>query len=215
MKIDIIVDTICPWCYVGKKRFDKALAMRPQDNLKVGWRAFQLNPNMPADGMDRRRYVAEKFGGLDHSREVHDGILRAVQEENIYIDFNGIERTPNTLNSHRLVRFAAERNLQTPVVSAIFDGYFQAGLDIGDTGVLCDIAASAGMERREVETYLSSDRDVDTVLAEDELARRLGVNGVPCFIVNRRYAVSGAQSPEVLIQVFDLANQDDATVASP
>lgn len=210
MKIDIIIDTICPWCFVGKKRFDRALELRPQANLQVGWRAFQLNPNMPREGMDSREYGAEKFGGLDRARSVHDGITQTALEEGISFDFSKIRHVPNTIDSHRLVRFAAESGLQTPVISAVFDAYFMDGRDIGDVSELIEIGVGAGLDETELAAFLNSDRDIETILAEDELARRLGVNGVPCFIVNRTYAVSGAQSPEVLVQVFDLANQDEA-----
>ncbi len=214
MKIDIIVDTICPWCYVGKKRFEKALSIRPQPDLEVGWRAFQLNPRMPMEGMDRREYMAEKFGGMDRARAVHGSLAQAGAEEGIEFNFRDIERTPNTIHSHRLVRHAAEYGLQTQVISAVFDAYFLAGLDIGEPEILADIAETAGLDHERTLRFLKSDADTETILAEDELARRLGVNGVPCFIVNRKYAVSGAQSPEVLVQVFDLANQDE-TAALP
>ena len=209
MKIDIVVDTVCPWCYVGKKRFDRALEMRPQPDLEVGWRPFQLNPAMPDSGMDRRQYVNEKFGGPDRARSVHNSIARIGLDEGIEFNFKAISRIPNTINSHRLSRFAAERGRQTEAVDALFAAYFLDGRDIGEIEVLADVAAAIGLDRKETLAYLASDRDIETVLAEDELARRLGVNGVPCFIVNRRYAVSGAQSPEVLIQVFDLARQDE------
>lgn len=208
MKIDIIVDTICPWCYVGKKRFEKALAIRPQPDLEVGWRAFQLNPRMPEKGMDRREYVSEKFGGLERAKAIHGSLVQAGIEEGIVFDFDKIDRTPNTVNSHRLVRYAAEFGVQTPVISAVFDAYFLDGQDIGDPEILADIAGTAGLDRASTLEFLESDTDTATILAEDELARRLGVNGVPCFIVDRKYAVSGAQSPEVLVQVFDLARQD-------
>lgn len=214
MKIDIIVDTICPWCYVGKKRFEKALSIRPQPDLEVGWRAFQLNPRMPEDGMNRREYVAEKFGGLERANAIHGSLVQAGIEEGIEFDFSKIERTPNTVNSHRLVRYAAAFGLQTPVISAIFDAYFLEGMDIGRPDILAEIAGTAGLEYGPTLEFLESDIDAATILAEDELARRLGVNGVPCFIVDRKFAVSGAQSPEVLVQVFDLANQDDTPALS-
>lgn len=209
MKIDIIVDTICPWCYVGKKRFERALSIRPQLDLQIGWRAFQLNPRMPAEGMDRRDYVSEKFGGMDRARAVHGSLAQAGAEEGIDFNFSSIERTPNTIHSHRLVRHAAEHGLQTPIISAVFDAYFLDGKDIGEPDILADVAASAGLDREQTLAFLQSGLDTETIVAEDELARRLGVNGVPCFIVNRKYAVSGAQSAEVLVQVFDLASQDD------
>jgi predicted DsbA family dithiol-disulfide isomerase len=214
MKIDIIVDTVCPWCYVGKKRFERALSIRPQPDIEVGWRAFQLNPRMPMEGMDRRDYVAEKFGGMDRARAIHISLAQAGAEEGIEFNFNSIERTPNTIHSHRLVRHAAEHGFQTPVISAIFDAYFLEGKDIGEPEILADIAEIAGLDRDRTIRFLESDTDTETILAEDELARRLGVNGVPCFIMNRKYAVSGAQSAEVLVQVFDLANQDETQALS-
>ncbi|HCH56434.1 MAG TPA: DsbA family oxidoreductase [Rhodospirillaceae bacterium] len=209
LRIDIIVDTVCPWCYVGKRRFERALEIRPQPDIQVGWRAFQLNPEMPREGMDRRTYVAEKFGGTERAHSVHASLVQAGEEEGISFDFKKIEKTPNTVYSHRLVRYAAKYGLQTPVISAIFDAYFLEGRDIGEPDTLARIADAAGMDHDDTLAFLESDTDTETILAEDELARRLGVNGVPCFIVNRKYAVSGAQSPEVLVQVFDLANQDD------
>ena len=209
MKIDIIADTICPWCYVGKKRFDRALALRPQEELQVGWRAFQLNPSMPKQGMDRKEYVAEKFGGLERARSVHGSLEAAGAEEGIKFNFRSIERTPNSVDSHRLVRYAATLGVQTAIVNAIFEAYFLDGKDIGEINILAEIARDVGLDHTEILEFLLSDQDVKTILAEDELARRIGVNGVPCFIVDRKYAVSGAQSPEVLVQVFDLANQAD------
>ncbi|CAN0574513.1 unnamed protein product, partial [Laminaria digitata] len=145
---------------------------------------------------------------------IHGSLTQAGEEEGISFNFNQIERTPNTIHSHRLVRYAAEHGLQTPVISAVFDAYFLEGQDIGRPEILADIAETAGLDRDETLRFLQSDVDTETILAEDELARRLGVNGVPCFIVNRKYAVSGAQSPEVLVQVFDLANQDDTPTLS-
>ena len=211
MKVDIIADTICPWCYVGKKRFDRALELRPQEDLEVGWRAFQLNPSMPKQGMDRKEYVAEKFGGLERARSAHGSIELAGAEEGIKFNFKGIERTPNTVNSHRLVRYAATQGIQTPVINAIFEAYFLNGKDIGEISILANIARDVGLDHDQISEFLQSDRDVETILAEDELARRIGVNGVPCFIVDRKYAVSGAQSPEVLVQVFDLARQAEVS----
>ena len=146
---------------------------------------------------------------MERARSVHVSLIEAGEKEGIAFNFNAIETTPNTLNSHRLVRLAAEHGLQTHVISAVFDAYFLAGKNIGESETLADIAASVGMDHADTLDYLKSDRDTETILAEDELARRLGVNGVPCFIINRAYAVSGAQSPEVLVQVFDLANQDN------
>ena len=158
LKVDIIVDTVCPWCYVGKKRFERALQIRPQPDIQVGWRAFQLNPDMPQAGMDRRAYVTEKFGGMDRARSVHSSLVTAGEEEGISFNFNLIERTPNTIHSHRLVRYAAEKGLQTPIISAIFDSYFLKGLDIGRTDVLASIGKTAGLDHDRLLAFLESDR---------------------------------------------------------
>lgn len=213
MKVDIVVDTICPWCYIGKRRFDRALALRSDLALEVGWRPFQLNPAMPPEGMDRRFYIAEKFGGKDRARAVHDTLQKIGSEVGIDFDFRAIERTPNTIDSHRLARFAAGQGLQTEAIAALFAAYFENGRDIGDRRVLIDIGQEIGLDPAALSAYLDSDADIATVHAEDDLARRLGVNGVPCFIVDRKYAVSGAQSPEVFAQVFDLAKQDEEDFA--
>ena len=214
LKIDIIVDTVCPWCYVGKKRFERALALRPGIDIEVGWRAFQLNPDMPLEGMDRSAYVEEKFGGMERAHAVNSSLKSAGEEEGIKFNFKAIQRTPNTVLSHRLIRLAAEYGVQTPIVSAVFDAFFLEGKDIGVPEVLARVAGSAGLNYEDTLNFLQSDRDTDIILAEDELARRLGVNGVPCFIINRKYAVSGAQSPEVIVQVFDLAIQDKLDAVS-
>ena len=208
MKIDIIVDTICPWCYIGKKRFDRALREGKREYLEVGWRAFFLNRDMPTEGMNRNSYIFEKFGGLEAARSVHKTLKEAGHEEGINFNFSKIERTPNTLNSHRLVRHAAKFGIQTEIISAIFEGYFHNGEDIGEVEVLARLAEGQGLDHTETIQFLESDREKEEVLSEDELARRLGVNGVPCFIIDRKYVISGAQPPEVLGKVFNLAEQE-------
>jgi predicted DsbA family dithiol-disulfide isomerase len=214
MRIDVIVDTICPWCYIGKRRLDRALQARPAIAVEIGWRPFQLNPDMPPEGRDRRLYLAQKFGGLDRARQRNAAIAEAGAGEDIDFRFNRIERTPNTLNSHRLLLLAGRHGRQTAALDALFRGYFTDGLDIGDIEMLADLAASIGIDRRSAYRYLDSDEDVEHVLAEDEMARSIGIGGVPCFIIDRRYAISGAQSPEVFHQVFDLAEQDRTEIAA-
>lgn len=214
MKVDIIVDTVCPWCYVGKVRFERALALRPQQDIEIGWRPFQLNPHMAAEGKDRRIYISEKFGGPERARRQYSAIIEAGRRDGVDFRFDRIRRTPNTVNSHRLVLAAGRAGRQTDMVEALFRAYFTDGRDIGDISALADIAGETGLDRETTLAYLESDEDRDHVVAEDELARSLGVNGVPCYIVDRKYAVSGAQSPEVFLQVFDLARQDAADIAA-
>jgi predicted DsbA family dithiol-disulfide isomerase len=209
MHLDVFSDTICPWCYVGKRRLERALKARPQRGLKVRWRAFQLNPGMPAEGMDRKAYVEAKFGGTERARAIYDTVRAVGAAESIEFAFDRIKRTPNTLHSHRLIRFAAAHDRQNETLEALFQAYFVQGRNIGDRAVLSHVAADAGLNQQEAMDYLAADTDLDTVLGEDTMARRAGINGVPCFIFNGRYALSGAQEPEAFFQLFDLAREDE------
>ncbi len=219
MLLDVFSDTICPWCYVGKRRLERALDARPQRDLKIRWRAFQLNPGMPAEGMDRKAYIDAKFGGAERSRAIYETVRAAGASEGIAFAFDRIKRTPSTLQSHRLIRFAGGRDRQDETLEALFRAYFLEGRNIGDRAVLADVAADAGLDRAEAADYLAGDTDAEAVLGEDALARRAGINGVPCFIFNGRFALSGAQEPEAFFQLFDLAREDElgrseATAAS-
>jgi predicted DsbA family dithiol-disulfide isomerase len=210
MRIDIFSDTVCPWCFIGKRRLERALGDDLPEDLEIQWRAFQLNPEMPAEGMDRRAYLEAKFGGAEGARRVYDQIMQAGQGEGIDFQFNVIPRTPNSVQSHRLIRFAMNQGKEDAVVERLFTGYFLEGKDIGDNQVLADLAEASGLRRGEVETFLAGDELREEVLGEDLYARQQGINGVPCFIFNGRYALSGAQDPAILRQVIDslLASED-------
>jgi predicted DsbA family dithiol-disulfide isomerase len=210
MKIDIISDTICPWCFIGKRRLEKALAARPQPDVKISWRPFQLNPEMPREGMDRQSYLAAKFGGADRASRQYGRIEEAGASEGIAFRFDGIRRTPNTVDSHRLVQFAGEHGRQDAVVEGLFRAYFIEGRDVGDVATMVEIAEAAGLPAAETEAFLKGDGRRDDVLAADQEVRMLGVTGVPCFIIEGKYAVSGAQSPEVFFQIFDLVREEQA-----
>jgi len=213
MIIDIFSDTICPWCLIGKRRLERALAQRPDLTFEIRWHAFQLNPGMPPDGMERTAYLAAKFGAKD-AASVYDNIRRIGAGEGIDFRFDLIPRTPNTLQSHRLVRHAAASGCQDAVVEALFRAYFQEGRDVGSIEELAAIAADAGMDRAATLAWLATDEEREAVVAEDAGARRMGVQGVPLFIVAGRYAVSGAQEPEYFMPVFDLAlNGGDRSAA--
>ncbi len=214
MIVEVIADTVCPWCYVGKARFEKALAMRPDQVVEIGWRPFQLNPGIAREGKDRRAYLAEKFGGAERAQRRYDVIEDAGRQEGIDFQFQRIERTPNTVDSHRLIAFARRVGRQDAVVDALFRAYFIDGRDIGEIGVLAEIARENELDRDAADAYLRSDEDRATIIAEDDMARGLGFNGVPCFIVDRKYAVSGAQSPEVFLRIFDLARHEEQQIAA-
>ncbi len=213
MEIDIFSDTICPWCFIGKRRLERALAERPLPNLTIRWRAFQLNPDMPEGGMDRKRYVEVKFGGPVNAQAVYDQIRAAGESEGIDFAFEAMKRTPNTIASHRLIRHAGESGQQDAVVQALFDAYFLRGEDIGDLDVLTAAAATGGLDGAAARTFLEGDAEAEAVRAEDQGARQAGISGVPCFIFNGQHALSGAQPPEVLHRLFDLANQEQAAEA--
>ena len=209
MKVVIVSDTICPWCYVGKRRFERALAERAEVKPAIEWRPFQLNPDMPAEGVDRKAYMREKFGNDERAGEIYQAIRSAGEGENIPFAFDSISRVPNTIASHRLISWSLPSGRQDGVVEGLFRSYFLNGEDIGEIDVLVDIAVAAGLDEAEARTYLSGSEGVEQAQAESQEAHRLGISGVPCFIFDGKYAVSGAQEPEVFSQVFDLALQPD------
>jgi predicted DsbA family dithiol-disulfide isomerase len=204
MQIDIISDVVCPWCFIGKRRLEKALVMRPEIETEITWRPFQLNPDMPAEGMARADYIATKFGDSGHSRRIHQTIAEAGATVGIDFAFDKIKRSPNTRNAHRLIRYATKQGAGNDVVTRLFEGYFLQGRDVGDIATLAKIAAEAGLDEREARAFLSGDSERDEIVAEDRNARRLGVNAVPCYIFAGQYAISGAQEPEFFLPVFDL-----------
>ena len=204
MQIDIISDVVCPWCFIGKRRLEKALVMRPEIEAEITWRPFQLNPDMPAEGMARADYIATKFGDSGHSRRIHQTIAEAGATVGIDFAFDKVKRSPNTRNAHRLIRYASKQGVGTDVVTRLFEGYFLQGRDVGDLAALAKIAAEAGLDEREARAFLAGDAERDEIVSEDRNARRLGVNAVPCFIFAAQYAISGAQEPEFFLPVFDL-----------
>jgi predicted DsbA family dithiol-disulfide isomerase len=212
MHIDIVSDVICPWCFIGKRRLEKALALRPELPVEITWRPFQLNPDMPPEGMERQAYLAAKFGGDAHADRIYASVAEAGATVDIPFAFDRIRRTPNTRDAHRLIRHATAAGQADPLVEGLFRGYFIEGRDIGDRATLAAIAGEAGLDAEAVAAWLDSPADLDQVLAEDRSARRLGINAVPCFIFDRHYAVSGAQEPEFFLPVFDLVQNGGEAV---
>lgn len=203
MRIEIVSDVICPWCFIGKRRLEKAMALRPDIEFEIGWRPFQLNPDMPREGADRKSYLEAKFGGPERAKAIYARVAGEGAKEGIAFNFDGIQRTPNTLAAHSLLRWALEDGVQYDVKEKLFQAYFLQGRDIGDAAVLAEIAAEAGMDHAAVLGKLEQGIDADVIEAEDKMARELGITGVPFFIVERRYGLSGAQPPEVLLEVID------------
>ncbi|MGH6945951.1 MAG: DsbA family oxidoreductase [Kiloniellales bacterium] len=215
MRIDIFLDTVCPWCFIGKRRLERALQERPQADLTVRWRAFQLNPDMPREGMDRQRYLETKFGGRENAQAVYEPIIAAGQSEGIDFNISEIRRTPNTLRSHRLIHFADSNGKADPVVEALFRCYFLEGRDIGALEVLSEVAGDNDLDLQDALAAVDRKADeADPVLVEDVQARQAGINGVPCFIFNGRYALPGAHTPEIFFQIFDLLREEEAKEAA-
>jgi predicted DsbA family dithiol-disulfide isomerase len=211
IRLDIFSDPICPWCYIGKAHLDRALASRPDHPFAIQWHPFQLNPDMPAEGTDRRSYLEAKFGGKTKAVEVYARVEQAAAEAGIEIDFAAIDRTPNTLNAHRLIHWAGLERRQSAIVAALFRAYFREGRDIGNNAALVEIATAAGMDGSVTARLLASNADRDDLIARDADARQKGLTGVPAFLIAQHYVMSGAQPVATWQQVIDeLATQGDA-----
>jgi predicted DsbA family dithiol-disulfide isomerase len=217
IKLDVLSDPICPWCYIGKTHLDRALEANPGHPFEIEWHPFQLNPDMPPEGVDRRSYLEAKFGGKENAVKVYARVEEAARSAGLEIDFSSIPRMPNTLNAHRLIHWAGLEGRQSAVVAALFRAYWREGRDIGDASVLADIAGACGLDRAMTERLLSSDADAEDIRARDEHARQRGVTGVPCFIIANQYVVSGAQPPQVWGQIVAelLADQSGTTPPAP
>ncbi len=203
MRIEIVSDVICPWCFIGKRRLEQAMAQRPDIDFEIGWRPFQLNPDMPREGADRKSYLEAKFGGPTRAKEIYARVGAEGAKENIAFNFDGIKRTPNTLAAHSVLRWALTAGVQNELKERLFRLYFLEGKDIGDHQVLAAAAAAEGMDGDLVRQLLDEGRDTEIIEEEDRMARELGITGVPFFIFERRYGVPGAQTPDVLLQVID------------
>jgi predicted DsbA family dithiol-disulfide isomerase len=213
LAIDVVSDVVCPWCFIGKRRLEKAIALSGVP-VAVRWHPFQLDPTIPAEGKSRRAYLEAKFGTAERIAELHRNVAAAGAAEGIDFAFDRIMVSPNTLAAHRVIHWAAEDGRQEAVVEALFCAYFLEGRNIGDHAVLTEIAEKAGMDRARVETRLASDEDRREVASEIYSAQKIGVTGVPTFIIASRYGVVGAQAPETLAQAFAEAAQAEEAAAS-
>ena len=210
LTIDIISDVVCPWCYIGKRRLESALSLRGQDDaqpVSVRWHAFQLNPDIPPGGVDRRGYLERKFGGPQRAQQIYARINAAGDEVGIRFNFERIERQPNTVDAHRLTAWAQDLDgaAADAFVERLFRAYFVDGVNIGDIDTLAGLAGEAGFDAAAARTWLVSDAGRAAIQAEEQHARALGVTGVPFFVFNQRLAVSGAQPPEVLLDAIEQA----------
>lgn len=207
IEIDIYSDVVCPWCYVGKRRLERALAQLDGAPIRMTWRPFQLNPTMPKEGMERISYLEAKFGSLDTFRRLEEHLLTAGAAEQIPFAFDKIVRTPNTFLAHRLIWYAERQACQDVLVESLFKGYFEEGADIGSVSVLTRLAEPAGLD---AELFLRSEEGVVEVKAEEAAGHRLGIRGVPYFLLNNTYGISGAQPVEVFVAAIEKVRAQQA-----
>jgi len=197
VKLDIISDPICPWCYIGKANLNRAMEKVVEHPFEVEWHPFQLNPDMPVEGMDRREYLETKFGGKDGALRAYAPVVEHAEKAGLTINLDKMERTPNTINAHRLIHWAGIEQRQSLVVDLLFKAYFVEGRDIGNAEVLADIADSAEMDAAMVTRLLATDSDIEDIRKRDAHSRKMGVQSVPTFVVANQHAVPGAQPPEM------------------
>ena len=203
IRLDIFSDPVCPWCYVGKANLDRALADHPDHPFAIQWHPFQLNPEMPTEGVAKRDYLEAKFGGKARVDAIHERLREVARNAGVDMDPDKPKRMPNTLNAHRLIHWAGIEGVQQAVVDALMRAYWVEGRDIGDLETLADVANENGMERAATLRLLQSDADADDITARDQDARHKGVNAVPTFLIAQQYVVSGAQPPETWGKVIE------------
>ena len=214
LTVDVISDVICPWCYVGKRRLEKAIAAHAgRGDVRVRWHPFQLNPQMPKEGVNRREYRTAKFGSWERSAALDAQVAAAGRAERIPLAHDKIERTPNTLDAHRLICLAEKEGVQNAVVEALFRAYFTEGRDISHTPTLLDVVAGAGLERERAEAVLGSDEGLAAIRAAEEEAHRAGVQGVPFSVINSTIALSGAMEASAFLDAFDRAGAETPTAS--
>jgi len=212
VKLDILSDPICPWCYIGKTNLDRALEKFPDHPFTVEWHPFQLNPDMPPEGMDRRAYLEGKFGGKTGAVQAYASVVTAAEAAGLSINFEGMQRTPNTIDAHRLIHWAGIEARQSFVVQRLFEAYFRDARDIGAHDVLLDIADSCGLDASVIGKLLASDADIDDIRKRDVHSREMGISSVPTFIVANQHAVPGAQPTDMWVKVIgEIIEQIEAT----
>jgi predicted DsbA family dithiol-disulfide isomerase len=209
LRIDIVSDAICPWCYIGKRQLERALAALEKEELhfSVHWNPFQLNPDMPKEGRDRMAYRAQKFGSAERAHELDERVANAAAAVGLQFRQDLMLRTPNTLDAHRLIWFAGREGVQDAVMEAVFKAYFTQGRDIGDRDVLADCAVEGGLDRTTVADFLAGETAANEMLAADRAAREAGVNGVPSFFLDGYGLFSGAMPAETISEALRKGQQ--------
>ena len=208
LSVDVISDVICPWCFIGKRRLEKAIGAHCEP-VKVQWHAFQLNPTMPKEGISRREYRIRKFGSWERSMQLDANIVATGKDEGIHFNFDRMERTPNTVDAHRLIWLADKEGIQDAVMEALFRAYFSEGRDISNRQTLIDVVAEAGLDRGKAEAVLKGDEGMEAIKEAGEQSQRLRVDSVPFFVVNGKITLSGAQQPDTFLEAFMQAGGSD------
>jgi len=203
LKIEIYSDLICPWCYIGKRRMHAGLKLFGNDfATEIIWRPFQLNPEMPSEGMDRKTYRSRKFGSWERSQAMDDKVASIGRSIGIGFHYDRVLVTPNTMAGHRMLWWAEQRKRQHHLVEALFHAYFTEGRDIGRHDVLAEVASEVGLPKDEAHAFLDGDGGRKEVALEEMAGRSLGLDGVPFFVLNGRPAFSGAQNPQTFVEAF-------------
>ncbi|HEY5280407.1 MAG TPA: DsbA family oxidoreductase [Pseudolabrys sp.] len=210
IRIDVVSDIVCPWCFIGKRRLEKALTLVPEVPVEVHWRPYFLNDWIPPEGMSRAQYLTTKFGSPERYQGIAQRVRAAAAEEGLDYAVDRISRQPNTRDAHRLIRWAEGIGKAADMKQRLMDLYFTNGADLSDRAVLVRAAADVGLDPEDVRTALDSDKDIAEIDQEVEAAKEAGIQGVPCFILDGKYAISGAQEPEALAQAIMQASAQAA-----
>lgn len=215
LRLDLVFDTVCPWCFIGKRRFARALQLRPYARVDIRWRPFMLNPDIPAGGLDRALYLERKFGSTYRVQRIQGAVILAGREENIPFNFDAIAKMPNSFDSHRLVQWAAGDERQSDLVERIFCAYFIEGRDIGNRDVLAELAREVGLSESLAREFLAGGSGIAAIEADHMRVRRWGISGVPCFVFDESYAVAGAQDADMLVRLMDIVRETELETVSP
>lgn len=217
MRIDVFADVVCPWCWIGEARLERALAERPEVEAEWHWRPFQLDPTLPPGGMPWDEFVRSKFGGPENAERMFAHVAAAGATDGLVFDFDRVARSPNTADAHRVIVFAAREGRQKEAAERLFRAHFAEGEDLNDAETLVRLGAEAGLDAGALRAWLGSGEGADEVAAGQRAAQRLGVTGVPFFVFDGRFAVSGAQPVEVFLQALDAAagETEEARPAGP
>ena len=207
MRIDVIFDTICPWCFLGKRRLEEALRQKPTISTEIIWNAFLLNPHLPPEGIDRQTYLNAKFGNETRSNKIFSSISEAGKSLGIDFQFDLIKRIPNTIDSHRFVRFAGRQGRANEAVEGLFQAYFLKGVDTGNRTLLYELAKEMGFAPDNLRNYLYSDEDIEDIMDQNARAYQLGISGVPAIVIEGQYSISGAQEPNIMSRLLEVGEE--------